>query len=112
MDDIKELAEYLKRIADMHYNIKNVKFSINPVIPKPHTPLQWEGYDFKDIKNKTRYLKKELKKYNIKCESPKKSMIQYILSCGNRGIGAIIEKTLTKTPYTKRMERTTPTLSN
>ena len=108
MDDIKELAEYLKRIADMHYNIKNVKFSINPLIPKPHTPLQWEGYDFKDIKNKTRYLKKELKKYNIKCESPKKSMIQYILSCGNRGIGAIIEKTLTKTVTLKEWKEQLP----
>ena len=108
MDDIKELAEYLKRIADMHYNIKNVKFSINPLIPKPHTPLQWEGYDFKDIKNKTRYLKKELKKYNIKCESPKKSMIQYILSCGNSGIGEIIEKTLTKTVTLKEWKEQLP----
>lgn len=101
MDDIEELAEYMKKIADMHYNIRNVKFSVNPLVPKPHTPMQWEPYDFKDIKHKTRYLKKEMKKYNIKCESPKKSMIQYILSCGNRSIGATIEKSLTKTPTLK-----------
>lgn len=96
MEDIKELCEYMKKIADIHYNPKNVKFSINPLIPKPHTPLQWEVYDFKDIKKKTRYIKKEMKNYNIKCESPKKGLVQYILSCGNRGIGAIIEKSLTK----------------
>lgn len=97
MDDIHELADYMKKIAGMHKNIRNVKFSVNPLIPKPQTPLQWETYDFKDIKAKTRYLKREMKKYNIKCESPKKGLIQYILSCGNRAVGEIIEKSLVKT---------------
>lgn len=94
--DIEELAQYMKKIANMHYNKSNVKFSVNPIIPKPHTPLQWETFNFKDIKNKTRFLKKEMRRYNIKCESPKKSMIQYILSCGNREVGTLIEKSLTK----------------
>jgi radical SAM superfamily enzyme YgiQ (UPF0313 family) len=53
-DDIHELCEYMKKIANMHKNPKRVKFSVNPVIPKPHTPLQWERYDFKYIKKKTR----------------------------------------------------------
>ena len=95
-DDIKELVEYMKKIANMHTSIKNVKFSVNPVIPKPQTPLQWEAYDFKDIKNKIRFIQKEMRKYNIKCESAKKGLIQYILSCGNSDVGAIIEKSLTK----------------
>ncbi|MBE6499911.1 MAG: radical SAM protein [Methanobrevibacter thaueri] len=97
MKDIDELCKYMKKIANLHTNPKKVKFSINPVIPKPHTPLQWESYDFKDIKKKTRYIKKEMRKYNVKCESPKKGLIQYILSCGNKDIGELIEKTLTKT---------------
>ena len=108
MDDIKELCQYMKNIAEMHNSIKNVKFSINPLIPKPHTPLQWEPYDFKDIKKKTRYINKEMRKYNIKCESPKKGLIQYILSCGNRGIGAIIEKSLTKQPTLKEWRELLP----
>ncbi|AMD17898.1 radical SAM protein [Methanobrevibacter sp. YE315] len=107
-EDIEELCRYMKKIANMHTNIRNVKFSINPVIPKPHTPLQWEPYDFKDIKNKTRYIKKEMKKYNIKCESPKKGLVQYILSCGNRDIGAIIEKSLTKQPTLKEWKEHMP----
>ena len=49
-----------------------------------------------------------MKKYNIKCESPKKSMIQYILSCGNSGIGEIIEKTLTKTVTLKEWKEQLP----
>ena len=108
MDDIEELCEYMKKIANIHKNPKRVKFSVNPVIPKPHTPLQWEGYDFKDIKKKTRYIKKEMKNYNIKCESPKKGLIQYILSCGNRGIGELIEKSLTKQPTLKEWRKMTP----
>ena len=79
------------KIANMHKNRNYIKFSINPVIPKPQTPLQWEVYNFKEIKSKTRYLKKKLRKYNVKFESPKKGLIQYILSCGNREVGAVIE---------------------
>lgn len=108
MDDIEELCQYMKKIANMHYNINNVKFSVNPIIPKPHTPLQWEPYNFKDIKKKTRYIKKEMRKYNIKCESPKKGLIQYILSCGNRGIGAIIEKSLEKQVTLKEWREAIP----
>ena len=108
LDDIKELVEYMKKIAGMHHNIRNVKFSINPIIPKPQTPLQWEEYDFKDIKNKTRFIQKEMKRYNIKCESPKKGLIQYILSCGNSDIGELIEKSLTKKPTLKEWREKTP----
>ena len=111
MDDIEELAEYMKKIANMHKSIKNVKFSVNPLIPKPQTPLQWETYDFKDIKTKTRYLKKEMKKYNIKCESPKKGLIQYILSCGNRAVGELIEKSLIKAPTLKEWMEFVPNYS-
>ena len=108
MDDIRELCEYMKRIANMHTNVRNVKFSVNPVIPKPHTPLQWERYNFKDIKKKTRYIKREMKQYNIKCESPKKGLVQYILSCGNSDVGALIEKSLTKEVTLKEWKELTP----
>ena len=107
-DDIKELVEYMKKIANMHNNIKNVKFSVNPIIPKPQTPLQWETYNFKDIKNKTRYINREMKHYNIKCESPKKGLIQYILSCGNNDVGELIEKSLTKKPTLKEWREKIP----
>lgn len=107
-EDIGELINYMKKIAKMHNNIQNVKFSVNPIIPKPHTPLQWEQYDFKDIKNKTRHIKKEMRRYNIKCESPKKGMIQYILSCGNKEVGRFIEKSLIKPPTLKEWKELLP----
>ena len=96
MDDIKELCEYIEKIAGMHTSRHKIKFSINPVVPKPHTPMQWMSYNFKDIKKKSKYIQKNLRKYDIKIESPKKALVQYILSCGNSDVSAIIERSLTK----------------
>lgn len=95
MDDIAELTEFMKKIASFRKG-NSVRFSVNPLIPKPHTPIQWETYDLKDIKKKMRFIKKEMKNYKIKLESPKKGMVQYILSCGNRSVSQIIEKSLTQ----------------
>ncbi len=144
-DDIKELANMMKQIDSMKYNIDSnstssiklndnsiksmssslsengsvssalkskkskkkdkkskskkkakvsISFSVNPVIPKPHTPLQWEAYDMKEIKSKIKYLKKNLKGLDIKFDSAKMGLIQYVLSCGDKDIGDLIERSL------------------
>ena len=120
-DDIEELASMMKQIDSMKYNIKSnskssiklsdnssksnrkssrkkpkvsISFSVNPVIPKPHTPLQWESYDMKEVKSKIKYLKKNLKGLDIKFDSAKMGLIQYVLSCGGREIGELIERSL------------------
>ena len=72
----------------------SISFSVNPVIPKPHTPLQWETYDMKEIKSKIKYLKKNLKSLDIKFDSAKMGLIQYVLSCGDKDIGNLIERSL------------------
>ena len=72
----------------------SISFSVNPVIPKPHTPLQWESYDLKEIKSKIKYLKKSLKGLDIKFDSAKMGLIQYVLSCGDKDIGNLIERSL------------------
>lgn len=92
-EDIDVLAKYIKEIDSLK-NKNKIKFSINPLIPKPHTPMQWEGYNLKDIKFKVKYLKKELKGIDVKFDSPKMGLIQYVLSCKGREIGDILEKSL------------------
>ena len=80
------------------YN-NSIKFSINPLIPKPQTPMEWEGYDLKDIKSKIKYLRKNLKGIDIKFNSAKMGLIQYVLSCKGFEIGKLIEKSMeTKVP--------------
>ncbi|MCF0226609.1 MAG: radical SAM protein, partial [Methanobrevibacter sp.] len=93
MEDIKELVDFMKYLASFR-NDNSIRFSINPLIPKPHTPLQWNSYNIKDIKKKMRFIKREMRNYKLKVESPKKGMIQYILSCGNKDISNIIEKSI------------------
>ena len=84
-----------KRKSKKHKRPKvSISFSVNPVIPKPHTPLQWESYDMKDIKSKIKYLKRNLKGLDIKFDSAKMGLIQYVLSCGDRDIGNLIERSL------------------
>ncbi|MBZ9571631.1 radical SAM protein [Methanobrevibacter sp. TMH8] len=121
-EDIENLAEYIKKInslkhnensnrssnrsysrssnkspkrnSDKHSKKNSIKFSINPMIPKPQTPMQWEGYDLKDIKSKIKYMKSELKGIDVKFDSAKMGLIQYVLSCKGKEVGEILEKSL------------------
>ena len=108
-EDIENLVKYIKKIDQMKKN-NNAKmsFSINPVIPKPHTPLQWIKYDFKTNKKKIKYMKKELKNINVKFSSARLGLIQYILSCGDKNVGKLIEKTIQKKVSTKEWIETIP----
>ncbi|RBQ23677.1 Ribosomal protein S12 methylthiotransferase RimO [Candidatus Methanobinarius endosymbioticus] len=95
IEDIKVLANYIKEI-DSKKKKNSIKFSVNPLIPKSHTPFQWESYDLKDFKSKIKYLKKELKGIDIKFDSAKMGFIQYVLSCKGKEIGNILETSLTQ----------------
>ena len=48
----------------------------------------------KEIKSKIKYLKKSLKGLDIKFDSAKMGLIQYVLSCGDKDIGNLIERAL------------------
>ena len=111
-EDIEELIGYIKKINNLPKEIKNktvssdnitsgsdnstgrMSFSINPVIPKPHTPLQWYPYDMKSNKKKIKHLKKELGHLNIKFSSARMGLIQYILACGDHNTGKLLEQSL------------------
>jgi radical SAM superfamily enzyme YgiQ (UPF0313 family) len=92
-EDIEILADYILKINSLKSN-NSIKFSINPLIPKPQTPMQWEGYDLKDIKSKIKILKSKLKKINVKFDSAKMGLIQYVLSCKGSETGKLLEKSL------------------
>ena len=90
-------------------NIK-MTFSINPLIPKPHTPIQWFKYDLKSNKKKIKHMKKSLKGIDVKFDSARMGLIQYILSCGNSTVGKLIEKKALKGNVTiKEWENQIPT---
>ncbi|RLF61092.1 MAG: radical SAM protein [Thermoplasmata archaeon] len=87
-EDIKEEAELVKKIKG------KIKLSINPLIPKPHTPFQWIGLDsISNVKYKVKLLRKILKgRAKIEVENLKKSFLQATISRGDEKLGEIIEK--------------------
>jgi len=105
--DIKKLKEYINYLNSLGSK-NSMKFSINPTIFKAHTPLQWDKYDMSSIKSKIKYLKRNLKNVNIKFDSAKLGLIQYVLSCGDREVGGLLEKSLDKKVPIKEWEKYIP----
>lgn len=91
---MKDMVEFMKNLSILSKKKNAIRFSVNPLIPKPHTPLQWQGYDLKLIKSKLNYLKTNLKKEPIKFESPRMGLIQHVLSTGGSEVSNLIERSL------------------
>ena len=82
MDDVHEMVDYIKNLNEMSKRKNAVRISINPFIPKPHTPFQWEKFNYNDLKLKFDYLNKNLKNVNLKIEDLELAYIQHLLSIG------------------------------
>jgi len=108
-ENILELSQLMKSLWNLSKKRNSIRFSVNPLIPKPHTPLQWEGYDLKLMKSKIKFLKSNLKKIPLKIESPRTGLIQHVLSNSGSEIGPMIEKSLiNKIPLKKWENFTSP----
>ncbi len=57
--------------------------------------MQWEKYDLRDIKSKMKQMKSQLKGVEIKFDSAKMGLIQYVLSCKGNEVGELLEKSMT-----------------
>ena len=97
-EDVKAIVEQSLKVKSF---VKRVEISVNPLVPKPHTPLQWIGFGGKEnlkdglteLKKKLDYLRKETKKAGIeaKISGFREFAIQTILSRGDRKVAAIFE---------------------
>lgn len=94
MDDLDSLVKYMETLIKMGNKKNQIKLSVNPFIPKPHTPFQWENFDLKDIKTKIKYLNSKIRIKSFKMENPKKALIQYVLSMGGTELGDVILKSV------------------
>lgn len=107
-ENIDELVDFIKEINSKKRKGTSIKFSVNPLIPKAQTPLQWETYDVNSIKSKIRYLKKHLKGINIKFDSAKLGLKQFVLSCGDKKISKLIADSLDKNINLNTWKKYTP----
>ena len=90
-EDLGDLVNLVKNLDGMASRKKSIRISVNPFVPKAHTPFQWAGFNLEDIKSKLRYLRKHIKNRHLKMGSPKNAFIQYILSMGDSNLADIIE---------------------
>jgi radical SAM superfamily enzyme YgiQ (UPF0313 family) len=71
--------------------LKKLRISVNPFIPKPHTPFQWCGMDDKEeLKRKLSIIAfgvRDLKGVHFERKSVRQAILQGIFSLGNRKVG-------------------------
>ncbi|MGQ9678098.1 MAG: TIGR03960 family B12-binding radical SAM protein [bacterium] len=92
--DVKEIGRFVTEIAGLCRG-RTVRVNLTPFIPKPHTPLQWEGFaPLDEIKEKMKMLKEMLSRRNIKpkWENPEASFVQALIARGDEKIGQVIER--------------------
>jgi len=70
---------------------RTIILSINPFVPKPHTPFQWSAMNSeKELKAKMKRIEtkvKNLKGVHLEKKSIRQAILQGILSVGNRRVG-------------------------
>lgn len=95
LDGIVEMSETIARIGKEergHY--AKVTASISNFVPKPHTPYQWNAMQTRDyFVWAHRYLKQKccLKSVSIKCHDIQTSLLEGVLSRGDRRVAEVIE---------------------
>ena len=96
LEDVDAIAELAKRIADLGYGVDSIHLSVNPLVPKPHTPFQWAPFpDLKYVKNCMRRLRRLLsgdRRIKIGGLNPRKAQIQALLSLGGTELAPVIEE--------------------
>ncbi len=97
-EDIEATKKLLETVTQKAYPPHRLHLNINPFIPKPHTPFQWESLPSLDTLQKTiksfQKFIRILKIYNFEFLDPRWARIQGVLSRGNKNLGEILLKVM------------------
>jgi radical SAM family uncharacterized protein len=95
--DLVAVLEFARNVSELRRKIKGypaqINISINTLIPKPHTPLQWfEMLSLDEIKNKQDYLKKNARNKRLKLSFHNRfmSFLEGVFSRGDRRLSEVI----------------------
>lgn len=86
---IEDVAKIVEDAVEFKKGFPRVEISVNPLVPKPHTPLQWLGFaDIKELERKISLLKEECKRHGIEFHAPnlKEFIFQTILARGDERV--------------------------
>jgi radical SAM family uncharacterized protein len=90
-EDLDGIVKIIYKVLGVDKRI-NVNVSINPFIPKPHTPFQWSGMDTREeLQKKILYLRDRIRsrKVKVKFHDPRLSALEGAFSLGDRRLGAV-----------------------
>ena len=92
---IAELAKNCVKIGKRYNNRASATVSIGGFVPKPFTPFQWFGQNTpQELQRKINLLRDATRKMhgvNIKWHDPKATVVEGIMSRGDRRLGDVIE---------------------
>ena len=101
-EDVIEIANLTGRILERARSNKrrvgHVTVSLNPFVPKPWTPFQWDPMeDAASVKRKIALLRAALGRIGgasieLNAESPREAYFQTLVSRGDRRVGPILER--------------------
>jgi radical SAM superfamily enzyme YgiQ (UPF0313 family) len=90
------VAKVLERARTRRTRIGSVTVSLNPFVPKPWTPFQWDPMeDARSIKRKVAMLRARLTRLGqveLDAESPREAYFQTMVSRGDRRVAGILER--------------------
>ena len=96
LDGIVEMAERIARIGrEVTGRYAEVTASVSNFVPKPHTPYQWAGMRDRDyFRWAHKYLRSrvKIKTVSVKCHDIETSMLEGILTRGDRRIAPVLEE--------------------
>jgi radical SAM family uncharacterized protein len=95
LDGIIEMSETIARIGkEVRGRFAKVTASVSNFVPKPHTPYQWNGMQTREyFRWAHKFLKSKctLRSVTVKCHDVETSMLEGVLSRGDRRLGDAIE---------------------
>lgn len=100
-EDVTAIAELVGKIIartrGRHQRVGRVSVSLNPFVPKPWTPFQWDAMEgARELKRKIALLRGHLMRLEggveLDAESPREAYFQTLVSRGDRRVGAILRR--------------------
>lgn len=103
-EDIEALLAFPKRVLHWckgrSFALPKIHLSISLFVPKPFTPYQWEPMlEREELQRRLRLVEKGLRRekgVTVTCEVPKWSLLQALISRGDRRVGTVLAIGMTK----------------
>ncbi len=99
-ESLRDVEEITRQVEEVRRFFRKVEVSVNPLVPKPHTPLQWMAFggkrELKDgiesLRRKIAILRKMRRRgIDVRVSPLREFLIQTILSRGDESLGRMIE---------------------